>query len=630
MKSAKCAAFLLAFALMAGAAFGQGFNFFGQSRTELGIDLSGDWVPGRSQDGDLGTAAGMMVDYGGIPINQGDRLYALAWNASRITLREHQCPGYAPPYFYIAPGNYRIWEERDPHTEQLAAIKMYGQIAEGLRTIWMDGRAHPPPYAQHTWSGFSTGKWQGNILSVYTSHIKRGWIRAPGVAQSDQATVMEYFIRHGDRITYFSVTTDPVYLTEPLSKTSELIRLPKDPGAWNYACDDGEQILGRSQDPTEVPNYLWGQHPALREYSEKHHVPLLGALGGAETMYPEFAAKLKDAASAEAAAKTEILPSGPEHASRAVDPDPHDGEIHVLPVQGSVYMLVGDGGNIAVQVGDEGPLLVDTGAGKLSDKVIAAIRKLSDKPIQFIVNTSFHSDHTGGNAKLHAAGEDPSLYGSFFSGQFADAGQGATIIGHQNIQNRMIAEGKAGGSAAAAVADAWPTDTYIQGRRRKYHNNEAVEIFHEPNAITDGDSIVEFRRSDVIATGDIFTTTGYPFIDVKNGGSVQGELDALNNILDKTVYEHDEEGGTLIIPGRGRLCDEWEVAEYRDMIAIIGERVQVMINKGATLAQVIAARVTADYDDRYGATSGPWTTDMFVEAVYTSLRQNPAKTGARK
>jgi cyclase len=368
-----------------------------------------------------------------------------------------------------------------------------------------------------------------------------------------------------------------------------------------------------------VPNYLFGQNPFLLEYSEKHKVPLLASLGGAETMYPEFTAKLKDSASAEAAAKAELFPSGPQHSSRAVDPNPHDGEIHVLPVQGSVYMLVGDGGNIAVQIGDQGPLVVDTGAGQLADKVIAAIRKLSDRPIQFIVNTSFHADHTGGNVKLHAAGEDPSLFGSFFSGQFADAGQGATIIGHQNVQNRMIAPA---GTAAATASEAWPSDTFIQGRRRKYHNGEAVEIFYEPNAITDGDSIVQFRRSDVIATGDIFTTTQYPFIDLKNGGSVQGEVDALNNILDKTVYKHLGEGGTLVIPGRGRLSDEYEVSEYRDMIVIVRDRVQAMIKKGGTLEQVKAARVTADYDDRFGANTGPWTTDMFVEAVYTSLRKS--------
>jgi glyoxylase-like metal-dependent hydrolase (beta-lactamase superfamily II) len=594
--------------LLTAAAFGQS-----PAPPAAGIDFSGDWVPGRSQDADLGTAAGMLADYGGIPLNEAARLYGLSWDASRMTVRQQQCYGYIPPYFYVAPGNYRVWEEREPVTQKLIAIKMYSQISEGTRTIWMDGRPHPPAYALHTWSGFSTGKFEGNVLTVFTTHIKRGWLRANGIPQSDEATVMEHFIRHGDRITYFSVTNDPVYLAEPLSKTSFLLRNVRDPGAWLYACDDGEEIIGRKDD--QIPHYLFGQNPYLREYSEKRKIPLLAALGGVETVRPEFPAKLKDPAAADAAAKGETLPSGPQHASRAADPDPHDGEIHVLPVQGNLYMLVGDGGNIAVQVGEQGPLVVDTGRGALADKVIAAIRKLSDKPIQFIVNTSFHADRTGGNVKLQASGYDPSLVGSFFSNQFADAGQGATVIGHQNVQNRMIASG------AAIPAAARPTDTFLQGRRRKYHNGEAVEIFYEPNAITDGDSVVQFRRSDVIVTGDIFTTTGYPLIDTKNGGSVQGEIEALNHILDKTVYQHEEEGGTLIIPGRGRLCDEWELSEYRDMLAIIRDRVQALIKNGATLEQVKAARVTADYDDRFGATSGARTTDMFVEAVYTSVGQ---------
>ncbi len=266
----------------------------------------------------------------------------------------------------------------------------------------MDGRAHPPPYAKHSFLGFSTGKYEGNVLTVYTTHLKRNWIRTNGVAMSDQVTMVEYFIRHGDKITYTTVITDPVYLTEPLTRASIMRRNVRNPDAWLYACDDGEEILDRPDD--QVPNYLFGQNPSLREYSEKEHVPLFGALGGAETMYPEFVAKLKDPAAGEAVAKVEQFPSaGPPHVSRAVDPDPHDGEIHVLPVAGNVYMLVGDGGNITVQVGDQGTLVVDTGAGKLSDKVLAAIRKLSDNPIQFIVNTSFHPDHTGGNVKIRAA-----------------------------------------------------------------------------------------------------------------------------------------------------------------------------------------------------------------------------------
>ena len=174
------------------------------------------------------------------------------------------------------------------------------------------------------------------------------------------------------------------------------------------------------------------------------------------------------------------------------------------------------------------------------------------------------------------------------------------------------------------ASEGWPSDTYVRGRRRKFFDDEGIDIFYMPNAITDGDSIVQFRHSEVIATGDIFNTTQYPFIDVKNGGSIQGEIDALNAILDKTVYKRDEEGGTYIIPGHGRLCDEYNVAEYREMLAIVRDRVRAMIRQGATLDQVEErAKLTFDYDPLYGATSGPWTTDMFVEAVYTSLKQPP-------
>ena len=376
------------------------------------------------------------------------------------------------------------------------------------------------------------------------------------------------------------------------------------------------RFLGRSDEQAE--SYEWGKHPFLSEFSKKSGVPLLASLGGPETMYAGLLEKLQDPAAADRSAAALVVPSpGTPHASRVADPTPADGEIHVLHVQGNVYMLVGDGGNIAVQTGDQAPILVNTGAGRIPDKVVAAVKKLSDKPIQFIVNTSFHPDFTGGNAKVRAAGHDPSVEGSFFSGQFADAGSGATIIGHQNVQNHM--------NALKMPAEGQPSDTFVQARRRKHHNGEAVEVFYQPNAISDSDSIVHFRHSDVIVTGEIFNTVSYPRLDLKNGGSIQGEISALTNILDKTVYKHDEEDGTMIIPGRGRVTDEWEVAEYRDMLIIIRDRVAVLIRGGATLAQVKAARVTADYDDRFGSNSGPWTTDMFVEAVYNSLKNPPAR-----
>src|SRR5205085_1991396 len=179
-----------------------------------------------------------------------------------------------------------------------------------------------------------------------------------GVPQSDQSTLLEHFVRHGDRITYMTVLTDPVSLTEPYVRSTNQFRSVRQPEAWLYACEDGEQDVGRADD--QIPNYPFGQNPYLREYADKNRIPLLASLGGAETMYPEYVASLKTATEADAIARTRPSLVGPRITSRAVDPDPHDGEIHVWPVQGSVYLLVGDGGNIAVQVGENGALVVNT------------------------------------------------------------------------------------------------------------------------------------------------------------------------------------------------------------------------------------------------------------------------------
>jgi glyoxylase-like metal-dependent hydrolase (beta-lactamase superfamily II) len=337
-------------------------------------------------------------------------------------------------------------------------------------------------------------------------------------------------------------------------------------------------------------------------------------------MYPDLQARLATTSDAEGRALLSPAPGRPAETSKAADREPRDGNIHVLPVRDNVYMLVGDGANIVVQTGDQGAFVVDTGEGKLADKVIAAIRGLTNKPIQFIANTSFRGEHTGGNARLADAGQDPSLLGSFFvtaaprgvTGFFNDPGAHATLMAHVNVQTRL--------QAAGAPPGAVPADTYLEDRRRKFHNNDAIELFYQKNAVTDGDSLIHFRRADVIVAGDIFTTTQYPVIDVKNGGSVQGEIKALNEILKKTVYRHQGEEGTYVVPGHGYLADEHEVVEYRDMVVIVRDRVKAMIDAGATLAQVQAARVTADYDTQYGANTGPWTTAMFVEAVYTSLK----------
>jgi len=289
-------------------------------------------------------------------------------------------------------------------------------------------------------------------------------------------------------------------------------------------------------------------------------------------------------------------------------------EIHTLPAQGSVYMLVGSGGNITVQAGKDGVLIVDTEYAALADKILAAIKKISDEPLRYIINTHYHPDHTNGNERLRKAGA--TIAGGNVAGDLgAEASAGAQIIAHVNVLDRMSAPT---GQQASAPQGAWPTDTFIGNEKKLWFNNEGVEIIHIANAHTDGDSIVYFRKSDVISTGDLFVTTTYPIIDVAAGGTINGYIEGLNRIIDLIVPVYGQEGGTLVIPGHGRLCDLGDVLNYREMVTIIRDRVQDMIKKGMTLEQVKAAKPTFDYDPLYGSSTF-WTTDRFVEAVYKTL-----------
>jgi cyclase len=274
-------------------------------------------------------------------------------------------------------------------------------------------------------------------------------------------------------------------------------------------------------------------------------------------------------------------------------------EVHVFPVQGNVSMIVGPGGNTTVQVGKEGIVVVDTQTAAAAPQVMAAIRTLSDRPIIWVINTSVDADHMGGNEALIRLG------GS------TDASERARVVAHENVLNRLVASG----APQARVADAASVnDTYFRSPKDFLFNGEPVMVYHMPAAHTDGDSIVLFRRSDVLSVGDLFTPDRYPVIDLANGGSVQGLLDGLNRILEMAVAGKYQEGGTFVIPGHGRLCDEADVVEFRDMVTIIRDRVQDMIKKGMTLEQVKAGKPSRDYDTQYKGSP-----DAFVEAIYRSL-----------
>lgn len=259
------------------------------------VDLSGNWGPRFHEDQPERIPGPELGDYLGLPITQSARLTAEAWDPSRLTLPEHQCRVHTSPYIYRGPLQLRIWEEKHPRTQQLIAIKNYISTYEQTRTIYMDGRPHPPEYAAHTWEGFSTGQWVGNMLVVNTTHIKNGWHRRNGLIQSDKTTLTEYFIRHDNVLTHVSITQDPVYLTEPLVKSQNFVQNANQLAqqAWLWPCIYVEEVADRKQG--EVQHYLPGQNTFLEEFRQRHNLPEEATRGGADTMYPEFMLKLKAA-----------------------------------------------------------------------------------------------------------------------------------------------------------------------------------------------------------------------------------------------------------------------------------------------------------------------------------------------
>jgi cyclase len=292
-------------------------------------------------------------------------------------------------------------------------------------------------------------------------------------------------------------------------------------------------------------------------------------------------------------------------------------DIRILRVRGNVSVLQGAGGNITVLTFPAGVTVVDSGAAPMADRVLAAIRTLSTQPIRYIINTSVSADHIGGNEKL--AGVGSQITGGNVAGQVGT--DGAEIIAHENVLERMTAR-----SVQPPIPiRATPQTTYHtdQLKLSTVYHGDGIQVFHMPAAHTDGDSLVYFRHNDVLAAGDVFSTIGYPMIDLERGGSINGVVDALNRILDVAFPDFRLEGGTLVIPGHGRICDSADVAYYRDMVTIIRDRIQDLMKKGRTLDQIKAARPTEDWDGRLGKDTS-WTPGMFVEAIYKGLA-NPKK-----
>jgi cyclase len=292
--------------------------------------------------------------------------------------------------------------------------------------------------------------------------------------------------------------------------------------------------------------------------------------------------------------------------------------LEVLQLRPNFYMIAGAGGNIGFQVGADGVVVVDSGAAASADAVAAAIAKVTAQPIRYVIDTSADPDHVGGNATLAKAGQTIFTQGGG-AGIGADfLGGGASILSVEQVLTRMSAP------PAKAPVEAWPSETFNQPRKYMYLNGEGIEVFRQPAAHTDGDAIVFFRRSDVVMAGDVFDTTRFPVIDIAKGGSIQGEIAALQKLVDTAIPSVpivSREEGTLIIPGHGRICDQLDVVEYRDMVTIIRDRVRDLMKQGLTLEQIKAASPARGYTHRYGSDTGSWTTNNFVEAIYRTMNQ---------
>ncbi len=293
--------------------------------------------------------------------------------------------------------------------------------------------------------------------------------------------------------------------------------------------------------------------------------------------------------------------------------------LEVVQVRPNFYMIAGAGGNIGVQIGIDGVVLVDAGAERASDQVLAEIRKLTQLPTRYIINTGVEPDHVGGNAKLAKAGLTiftNALGNANFTNAMTNGG-GASILAHDSILKRMSAPT---GKTSAFPIETWPTEAFYTDRKTLRMNDEGIEVLRQAAAHSDSDSFVFFRRSDVVVAGDIFDMNRFPVIDVAKGGSIQGEIDALNRLIALAIPPGPfiyEGVGTYVIPGHGRLSEQLDVVNYRDMVVIVRDVIADMIKRGMTLDQIKEASPAKPYETEFG--TQPGSTNAFIEAVYKSL-----------
>ena len=621
------------------------------ARPAIPPDLAGEWrLDNNEQDT---TAQPPLGDYLGIPFNDAGRMRSDTTAESIWGTPEYQCRPHSAPHQWRGLGGARILKEQDPLTRNISVYHI--QFMRSLdRPVFMDGRPHPPAYAPHTWTGFSTGEWIGNTLKITTTHLKDGYLKRGGPQTSDMLTMTEFLTRHDEILTIVTSVDDPIYMDEPYIESTTYTYDTTSTVATE-TCNASSFAENGGTDRHWVPHFLPGQNTALGEWLKgAEWIPVEPTRGGVKTIYPEYRATLNGGAVKAAELKVPSSRSANDIAKRLAESSPRDGEVHILPTQGNIYMVIADGTNLAVSIGGDGIMLVDTGAAKMSEKILSAVGQLASavsanpaanqcfgancpgkwgwsspyigavisapapaRPLRYIINTSAGADRIGGNERIATTGFFPR--GSQFGGAVENVGPRASVIAHEEVLNRMSAPA---GKASPLPAAAWPTDTYFDEFHKlpEYVNGEAVIVYHAPNATTDGDSFVFFRHSEVIAAGNLFSTVSYPVIDAEKGGTINGVIGGLNKILDIAVAEYRAQGGTWIIPGRGRLSDTADVAAYRNMVTMIRDRVKDLKGKGMTLAQVKAARPTMDFDGRYGSTTGPWTTDMFVEAVYSTVK----------